>query len=181
MASPPGLIPFLPMKNFNIINSTTIVMAVLAIAAFVIAYSKGRHLEGLAIAKNMIWQILPLILLAFIVAGMLQVIIPQEQVAKWIGEDSGFKGIITGTIIGAFLPGGPYVTLPVVVGFAKLGASVPVLVAMITGWSLIAVMRLPMEFGILGPRLTLIRLGSTFLLAPVAGLIAKFLMKVLKL
>lgn len=169
------------MKNFNIINSTIIVMALLAIATFAIAYSKGKHIEGFSIAKNMVWQILPLILLAFVVAGMLQVIIPEEQVAKWIGDSSGFKGIITGTIIGAILPGGPFVTLPVVVGFANLGASIPVLVAMITGWSLIAVMRLPMEFGILGPRLTLIRLASTFLLAPIAGLIAKFLMKVLKL
>ena len=168
------------MKNFTSMTSTTIVMAVLAIAAFVIAYSKGRHMEGLAIAKNMVWQILPLILLAFVVAGMLQVIIQHEQVSKFIGENSGFKGIIMGTLVGAFLPGGPYVTLPVVVGFAKLGASIPVMVAMITGWSLIAVMRLPMEFGILGPRLTLIRLASTFLLAPIAGLIAKFLMKILK-
>lgn len=168
------------MKNFNIINSTIIVMAILAIATFAFAYSKGRHMEGLAIAKNMIWQILPLILLAFVVAGMLQVIIPAEQVAKWIGENSGFKGIIMGTLVGAILPGGPYVTLPVMVGFAKLGASIPVLVAMITGWSLIAVMRLPMEFGILGPRLTLIRLASTFLLAPIAGLIAGVLVRFLK-
>ncbi len=169
------------MKNFTIITSTTIIMALLAIMTFLIAYSKGRHLEGLAIAKNMVWQILPLILLAFVVAGMLQVIIPAEQVSKFIGENSGFKGIIAGTIIGAFLPGGPYVTLPVMVGFAKLGATIPVLVAMITGWSLIAVMRLPMEFGILGPRLTLIRLASTFLLAPIAGLAAQFLMKIFKL
>jgi uncharacterized membrane protein YraQ (UPF0718 family) len=63
---------------------------------------------------------------------------------------------------------------------AKLGASIPVLVAMIIGWSLIAIMRLPMELGILGPCLTLIRLTSTIILAPIAGLIAKFLMKVLK-
>ncbi len=66
------------------------------------------------------------------------------------------------------------------VGFAKLGASIPVLVAMITGWSLIAVMRLPMEFGILGPRLTIIRLLSTILLAPIAGLIAGVITKLIK-
>ncbi len=94
------------MKNFTIITSTTIIMALLAIMTFLIAYSKGRHLEGLAITKNMIWQILPLILLAFVVAGMLQVIIPAEQVSKFIGENSGFKGIIIGTLVGAILPGG---------------------------------------------------------------------------
>lgn len=159
---------------------TTIIMAILSIIAFYFAYRSGKHIEGLVISKNLLLQVTPLLVFAFILAGMAQVLIPAELIAKWIGEESGFKGIVIGSIVGGFLPGGPYVTLPIVVGLAKIGASVPVLVATITGWSLIGVARLPMEFGILGPRLTLIRLASTFMLAPLAGLISLLIVKLLK-
>jgi len=165
------------MKN-NSLMITILIMAVLCVIAFLVAYSKGKQIEGLVIAKNITFQVLPLLVLAFILAGLLQVIIPQDLIANWVGKESGLKGIILGSIAGAFLPGGPYVTLPVVVGLSKIGASIPVLVAMISGWSLIAVMRLPMEIGILGPKLTLIRLAAAFIFAPIIGLTAKLIMKI---
>jgi hypothetical protein len=52
------------------------------------------------------------------------------------------------------------------------------MVAFLTGWSLWAVSRLPMEVGILGWRLTIIRLASTLLFPPLAGLIAQTLFQV---
>ncbi len=50
-------------------NVTTIVMAVLSLVAFVFAYQKGRHIEGLANAKNLTLQVLPLLVFAFLLAG----------------------------------------------------------------------------------------------------------------
>jgi hypothetical protein len=47
------------------------------------------------------------------------------------------------------------------------------MVAFLTGWSLVAVSRLPMEVGILGWKFTLIRIASTFFFPPIAGLIAQ--------
>jgi len=46
------------------------------------------------------------------------------------------------------------------------------MVAFLTGWSLWAVSRLPLEVGILGWKFTLIRIASTFFFPPIAGLIA---------
>ncbi len=157
----------------------TLVLALLSLVAFFFAYQKGEHMKGLMMARNLTIQVLPLLIFAFILAGMLQVMIPEELIAKWIGEESGLKGIVIGAIAGGFLPGGPYVTLPVVAGLAKVGASIPVLVAVITGWSLIGVSRLPMELGILGPKLTLIRLASVIIFAPLAGIVAQVIVKVL--
>ena len=165
------------MKNSSIII-TTIIMAVLCLAAFYLAYQKNKHFDGLVIAKNLTFQVLPLLVFAFILAGMVQVLVPAELVAKWIGAESGFKGIVLGSIAGGLLPGGPFVTLPIVAGLAKVGASIPVLVSVITGWSLIALARLPMEIGILGPKLAFIRLASVLLFAPLAGLMAKLIIKV---
>jgi hypothetical protein len=47
------------------------------------------------------------------------------------------------------------------------------MVAFLTGWSLWAFGRLPMEVGILGWKLTLIRFASTFFFPPIAGWVAQ--------
>ena len=123
----------------------------------------------------MVVDILPLLICAFIVAGMVQVLLPQELLARWVGAESGFKGIILGTVAGGLAPGGPYVSLPIVAGLLRSGAGVGTMVAFLTGWSLWAVSRLPMEIGVLGWRFTLIRLASTFFFPPIAGFIAQAL------
>jgi uncharacterized membrane protein YraQ (UPF0718 family) len=155
----------------------TIIMAVLAIALIFIGYSKGQnqHLIGLKSALNMTAQVLPLLIFAFIVAGMVQVLLPQELLSRWIGEESGLKGIFIGTVAGGLTPGGPYVSLPVVAGFLRAGAGVGIMVAYLTAWSLWAVSRLPMEIGLLGWKFTLIRLVSTFIFPPLAGILAHLL------
>jgi len=149
-------------------------MAVLAIALTIIAYQKGggEHILGLKSAGNLLLQIAPLLIFAFIVAGMIQLLVPTEMISKWVGAESGFRGILIGTMIGGVMPGGPYISLPIAAGLLRVGAGIGTMVALLTSWSLWAVARLPMEVGIMGWRFTLIRLACTFFFPPIAGLIA---------
>jgi uncharacterized membrane protein YraQ (UPF0718 family) len=155
----------------------TIIMGVLAVIFFLIGYSKGegQHIIGMRSALRMTVQILPLLIFAFIVAGMVQVLVPQEILSEWVGAESGVRGILIGTVAGALAPGGPYVSLPVAAGLLQAGAGVGTMVAFLTGWSLWAVSRLPMEVGIMGWKFTLIRIASTFFFPPIAGLIAQMI------
>ena len=152
----------------------TIVMGVLAIIFLFLGYQKGggEHILGLKAAGYMLIQLIPLLVFALIIAGIIPLLIPQQTIAAWIGAESGFRGILIGTIAGGMMPGGPYVSLPLAAGFLQVGAGVGTMVAFLTGWSLLAFSRLPMEIGILGWKFTLIRLACTFFLAPIAGLIA---------
>lgn len=168
------------MKNLTIFIPT-IIMAILSLFAFLMAYNKGEHIQGLIISKNLIIQVLPILVFALFLAGMIQVLIPADLIAKWIGKESGLKGIMIGAFVGAFIPGGPFVGMPIILGFLKVGAAIPVLVAMLTGWSLIGINRLPIEIGVLGPKLTLIRLASVIIFAPLAGLVAKLMMSIFKI
>jgi len=156
---------------------STIVMGVFAIILLILGYYKGQgqHISGLKSALDMTVEILPLLILALIVAGMIRVLLPHELVSKWVGVESGMRGIIIGTVAGGLTPGGPFVSLPIVAGLLRTGASVGTMVAFLTGWSLLAVTRLPMEVGILGWKFTIIRFASTFLFPPIAGLIAQTL------
>jgi uncharacterized membrane protein YraQ (UPF0718 family) len=152
----------------------TIIMGVIAVALLVFGWvsGQGQHVTGLRSAAMMTIQILPLLIFAFIIAGMIQTLLPAQLISRWVGAESGLKGILVGTLTGGFMPGGPYVSLPIAAGLLRAGAGVGTMVAFITAWSLWAVARLPMEIGILGWKFTSIRLLCTFFFPPIAGLIA---------
>jgi uncharacterized membrane protein YraQ (UPF0718 family) len=155
----------------------TTIMVGLAILLVLIGYfrGQGQHLVGLKSALSMTVGIFPLLVSAFVIAGMIQILLPREIISKWVGLESGLRGIVIGTVAGGLTPGGPYVSLPVVAGLLHSGAGVGTVVAFLTGWSLWAFSRLPMEVGILGWKFTMIRLACTFFFPPIAGLIAQAL------
>ena len=155
----------------------TIIMAIIAIVLFFIGYQKGggEHIEGLKLGGEILIQIIPLLIFAFIVAGMIQVLIPVKIISRWVGRESGFRGILIGSIIGGFTPGGPFVSLPIAATMLHAGAGIGTMVAFMTGWSLLAVSRLPLEVGLLGWKFTAVRLACTFFLPVVAGLLANLL------
>lgn len=153
----------------------TLIMAVLALAALLYAYfrGEGQHITGMKFSVKMIAEILPLLIFAFILAGMVQVLLPQAQINRWIGDASGLRGILIGTIAGGITPGGPYVSLPLAAGLLKAGAGFGTMVAFVTAWSLWAVARVPMEVGIMGWKFTFVRFACTFFFPPIAGFIAQ--------
>lgn len=155
----------------------TIIMGALALAFVLVGYFRGQgeHAQGLRSSMWMTLEVLPLLIFAFVVAGMAQVLIPREMLTKWVGEESGIRGLLIGTVSGAFIPGGPYVSLPVAAGLLKAGAGVGTLVAFLTAWSLWGISRLPLEVGILGWKFAAVRLACTFFFPPIAGLLAHLL------
>lgn len=154
---------------------TTAVMGALAVILVAMGYYKGggQHISGMRFAFGMTFEIMPLLIFAFIIAGMVHVLLSQELIAKWVGAESGMRGILIGSVAGGLCPGGPFVSLPVAAGLIRSGASIGTMVAFITGWSIWAVNRLPMEVGILGWKFTLIRVVSTAFLPPLSGVIAQ--------
>ncbi|MBT9165166.1 MAG: hypothetical protein DDT23_01181 [candidate division WS2 bacterium] len=43
---------------------------------------------------------MPLLLFSFLVASLVQLVIPKELLSRWVGVESGLKGIIVGTLAG---------------------------------------------------------------------------------
>ena len=154
----------------------TIFMGVLAAALVGVQWHRGETQavrNGIASGMLTLVQIIPLLVFAFTVAGMIQGMVAKETVAKWVGVESGFRGIMIGTVAGGLCPGGPFDSLPIAVTLVRSGAGIGTMVAFLTGWSLLAFSRLPMEVGVLGWKLALIRLVTTFFFAPIAGWLAQ--------
>jgi len=147
----------------------------LAIAAAVVAYRRspaaladgGRRALGFARELSVR---LPLAILA---ASFLAQILPREIVGAAIGPGSGTLGVLAASVAGAIMPGGPFIAFPLAVSFYEAGAGAPQIVALITSWSVLGVVRIvSYEWPMLGPRFVALRIASAVALPPLAAAIA---------
>ncbi len=157
-------------------DTTTLVLAVVAIILLLVAFWRGRDLPqaGLMAAGRTLWRNLPLLLLGFVIAGLAQVVIPKDLISRWLGEQAGIKGVLIGCLVGGLVPGAPYATFPLVAALYQGGASLGAVVGFVSAWGLWSVSRLPVEMALIAPRPALIRYAITFIMPPIAGMVAEF-------
>ena len=156
---------------------SVIALGAFTLALFVIAWNKGegQHLAGVRTGLGMIGPALPLLIFSFLMLGLLQALVPREQLVEWIGPHSGWRGILIGALAGGVSPGGPVIQTLIASALWKSGAGIGMIVAYLTGGAVWGLTRLPIELGILGWRLTLMRLACTFFVPPLAGWLAHLL------
>ncbi|MFC1546843.1 permease [bacterium] len=75
-------------------------------------------------------EIIPVLIMGFILSGIIHEIIPQNMVQKYLGGRS-IKGILYSTLIGALVPVCCWGSLPIAVTFYKQGASLGAIFAML--------------------------------------------------
>ncbi len=66
---------------------------------------------------------------ALILAGLMQVLVPQEVVSRYFGREGGLRAILVASLAGILTPGGPMVSVPFMVVLANSGAALGPLVA----------------------------------------------------
>ncbi|MDY6877447.1 MAG: permease [Chloroflexota bacterium] len=154
---------------------TTLIMATAAVILLAIAFRQGRDLPlaGLLAGGRTLWRNLPLLLLGFILAGLAQVLIPRDLITRWLGTEAGGKGVLIGCVVGGLVPGAPYATFPLIATLYQAGASLGAVVGFVSAWSLWSVSRLPIEIALIDSRPALVRYAITFIVPPIAGLLAE--------
>jgi len=155
-------------------DTTTLVLTAVAAILLVIAFWRGRDLPlaGLLAAGRTIWRNLLILLLGFLIAGLIQVLIPTELISHWLGTQAGVKGVLIACVVGGLVPGAPYAVFPLVAALYQAGAGLGAVVGFISAWSLWSVSRLPVEMALIDPKPALARYVITFVVPPVAGLVA---------
>lgn len=155
-----------------------IFLALVALALAGLAWRQGGValvLAGLMAGGETLFSVTILLLAAFLVAGLIQVLVTREMVTRWLGAGAGWRGILLACLGGALMPGGPYVYYPIAAALMNAGASLGVLVAFVTAKNLWTLSRLPLEFALLGPNLTVIRFAITLVMPPLLGFAAEAL------
>ena len=156
-------------------DTTTLILAAVAVILLVIACWRGRDLPlaGLRAAGLSLWRNLALLLLGFLIAGLAQVLIPKELNTRWLGANAGFKGVLIDCAVGGLVPGAPYAAFPLVASLYQAGAGLGAVVSSVSAWTLWSVSRLPVEMALIDPKPALVRYAVTFVVPPVAGLLAE--------
>ena len=162
-------------------DPTTLILGIIAAVLLAASFFIRRDLpqEGLLLAGKTLWRNALLLLFGFIIAGMIQVMVPQEWITRFLGSGSGLKGLLTGSIIGGLMPGAQYAVFPLLGGLYKAGAAIGPIVSFSAAWSLWSVTRLPVEMALVDPKVALIRYGSTFVVPPLAGLLATLISRLI--
>lgn len=159
-------------------DTASLFMIAAAAVMLIVVYwkSPAASNQGLNATGVLIIEILPRMLAAFTLAGLIQAIVPQETIVSWMGRGSGLKGILIGMTLGGLTPGGPMTHFPVVASLYKIGVGVGPLVSYLTAWSLFGLQRIIMwEIPFLGAKVVALRVGVSFAFPLFAGWVSELI------
>lgn len=143
-----------------------------ALAVFLERWKRGAAFRGVKAGMRQMMGTLPVIMLALLLAGMIEVLIPAEFVRDWLSAEAGMRGVFLGVIGGAMLAMGPYAAYPIIASVYSAGAGLGTAVALLTGWSLLGLSRIPYEVGFIGPGFAVRRSIVAFAYSLLAGAVA---------
>lgn len=153
-----------------------IILGTLILIFGVVAYQKGGWVkigDALGQGGSLFLYVLPNLLLGFTLAGFLQVLLPSEIIAKYLGQESGIKGLLIGAGAGCITPGGPFTHFPILAAFLSKGAGVGPVSAYVAAWALLGLQRfIVWELPILGSHFALARFGASLIFPVVIGWLA---------
>ena len=155
---------------------TTVLLIIVAILFILLAYQRhdGSLMIGLRSGGQTFLKLIPLFIAVFIIVGLSEVLVPKELVSRWLGEQSGWRGILLASGLGMVMPPSIFVSFPLAATLYKAGAGIGAGVAFVTSWSLLTLFRMPLEVSIVGLRPTLIRMGVGLIFPIIAGFVADF-------
>ncbi len=138
-------------------------------------------LQGLSASARLFRGVWIELALGFVLAGLLEVLIPQPVISRWLGPEHPTRALLLGWGAGLIIPGGPYLVFPAVANLFRSGAAPGPLIALVTAKTLVSPIRmLTYEAPLLGWPLTLARFIPGVLIPPIMGLIGQWLFVLLR-
>lgn len=140
----------------------------------------GSLNRGLRIGGGYFLIMAPRMFFALFMAGFAAALLPGDLISSWLGTESGFRGIMIASIAGIAVPAGGVVAFPLALAMYKIGVGIPQLTAFLTTWEIFAIHRIiAWELPFLGPHFVALRVCSSFMLPPLAGVLAALFVAVL--
>jgi uncharacterized membrane protein YraQ (UPF0718 family) len=165
------------------LDASLYILLGLVVIALLIAMRRDPHLPlaGVSASLRLLRGVWIEIALGFLLAGLLEVLLPAQAMAQWLGRENLGRGILVGWGVGLILPGGPYMLFPIAANLVRTGAEPGPVIALLTAKTLVSPIRmLTYEAPLLGWPLTLARLIPGILLPPVLGYIGQWLFALFK-
>ena len=158
-------------------KTTFVILISAVIGLMILALSQGfdTFTLGLRTSLQQLTRLLPVVMVAMLISGFTDVLLPKALVERWLSDASGWRGIGLGYLAGVLTPGAGLIGLPLVATLYKAGVGSSVLVTYMTSMTTISLMRIPLELGFCGWQLTSLRITVSLVLPILAGVFAHFL------
>ncbi|BEP29648.1 permease [Helicovermis profundi] len=108
----------------------------------------------------------------FLIIGLLQVWLTPKQISKFIGKESGIKGMAIASIFPIILGGSLVTIFPLLKTLKEKGVPIRILITFIVAWAGKAPL-LPLETEFLGVKFAALRIGIIIPLAIIIGLVSE--------
>jgi uncharacterized membrane protein YraQ (UPF0718 family) len=165
------------MRRFLARNTTLIVLSCLTLsAAAAVLASKGPDAvrRALAAALDLGLFILPVLGAGLLLAAAVRQLLPDGALSRWLGAESGLRGLLLAAAVGIVTPGGPIAAFPLVLVLVRAGADRGAVIAFILSWALNGFQRILIwEIPLLGLEFSALRFLASLPLAIIGGLIAR--------
>lgn len=165
------------------VDPTLVILLGLIVIAVAVAFARdpASPFRALMVTGRLVRGVWVELVLGFLLAGLIEVLVPPSAMSRWLGAEQTGRGIVVGWLAGLLLPGGPYVFFPVAANLLRNGAAPGPLIALLTAKTLVSPIRmLTYEAPLLGWPLTLARFVPGVLLPPVMGVVGEWLFGVFK-
>jgi len=153
-------------------------MVGLAVILLGLAWQRGggTMARGFQASAELFVFVMPRLLAAFVVGGLIEALVPPETIGALLGRESGLRGLSIAWVAGALAPGGPIVSFPILASLYRAGAEPALVMTFLTSWSILVLNRILIwELPMFGFHFTSFRFLTALLMPPLVGLLARAL------
>lgn len=126
-------------------------------------------------------RLIPILGIAMLIAGFTETLLPTQLIEHWLSDSSGWRGISLAWLAGIVTPAGSIIGLPLIAALYKKGVGISVLMTYATSFATLSLLRLPLEVGFYGWRLTGVRVAVSFILPIIAGGLTQLILPLLSI
>ena len=148
----------------------------LIVTIIITILNKDLGVKSFNIAFSSFKQMLQVVPPIMIILALIDVWIPRETMMKYMGDNSGIKGVSLAMLIGSIAAGPMYAAFPFTKVLLKKGVKFSNIIIFMNAWCVTKISTLIFEFSSLGYKFTLARLLIDIPGVIIMGYLVQFLM-----
>jgi len=144
---------------------------ILAAWFYLLIKDRDKGLQAIKIGFQTIFDMLPLILIIIGALGVFSSFIDSNQISQYLGDRSGAAGFIFISIVSSFMQIPGIIAFPIADVLRQGGASLSTVAVFASASTMSSVVTLPLEIKYLGKKLPFIRIGLTYIICVLVGIL----------
>jgi uncharacterized membrane protein YraQ (UPF0718 family) len=161
----------------NLMKILKILLVSVLFLLLLFQYYPEKAIKSLEISGNYGLEMIYILPAVLILMGLVDVWIPEKYVKKYLGKETGLKGILLAILMGT-LPTGPmYVAFPIAAELLKKGAGLRNIIIFLGVWASLKIPQIGVEIQFLGLKFATLRFIFTLISVVFTGIIVEFFNK----